>query len=106
MNGNSASIKSDDGVGSGQVHIKKRIWPYLLIVAGLMIVVVGFFYDVAFAGIPYQDPTPAMEKSYAFHSRIASAIRWCGVAAFLLGVVRAFRRVSRKQATGCAGFIA
>ncbi|PKO14596.1 MAG: hypothetical protein CVU39_14055 [Chloroflexi bacterium HGW-Chloroflexi-10] len=51
----------------------------LLIVLGIIIIFGGFVYDVLFAGIPYQDPTPAMLASYNFHSQIASIIRWIGV---------------------------
>jgi hypothetical protein len=78
----------------------KRFWPLLLIIAGLCLLVGGFLYDVMFAGIPYQDPTPEMSASYARHSRIASVTCWIGVGAFLFGciagiirlVVRRFRR--------------
>jgi hypothetical protein len=46
---------------------------------GPAIVVAGFFYDVIFAGIPYQDPTPELQSRYFLHSTIASHVRWCGV---------------------------
>jgi len=56
-------------------------------------------YDVMFAGIPYQDPTPEMLARYAHHARIASMMGWCGVAVFLFGVVAGIiRRVTRKPA--------
>ena len=45
----------------------------------------GFIYDVMFAGIPYQDPTPEMSANYDRHAHIASTIRWCGVVGVLLG---------------------
>ncbi len=38
---------------------------------GLLLLASGFVYDLVFAGIPYQDPTPAMSARYAFHARIA-----------------------------------
>jgi len=38
----------------------KRHWPLVLIIVGITIIFVGFVYDVLFAGIPYQDPTPAL----------------------------------------------
>jgi hypothetical protein len=63
----------------------KRFWPFLLIAAGLFLLLGGFIYDVVFAGIPYQDPTPEMLANYARHAHIASAIRWCGVGFFLFG---------------------
>jgi hypothetical protein len=65
----------------------RRFWAILFIVVGICLVFGGFFYDVLFAGIPYQDPTPEMSANYLFHSRIASVIRWIGIVVFLLGFV-------------------
>jgi hypothetical protein len=77
----------------------KRFLPLILIAAGLFLILGGFIYDVIFAGIPYQDPTPEMSARYSRHAHIASTIRWCGLGGFLLGalvglgrwVVRRFR---------------
>jgi hypothetical protein len=75
----------------------RRFWPLLLIVGGVLIVLGGFIYDVMFAGIPYQDPTPEMSASYVHHASIASMIRWCGVAVLIFVVVAGvIRRVKRK----------
>lgn len=72
--------------------------PRLLVVAGIALFVSGFAYDVRFAGIPYQDPSPQMQASYTFHARIASAIQRVGVAALLgglaTGVVRRMLRTA------------
>ena len=57
----------------------KKYWPLALLVIGVMIIFTGFVYDVFFAGIPYQDPTPEMTANYNLHSQIAFAIRWLGV---------------------------
>ncbi len=80
----------------------KRFWPYGLILLGIMIIFVGFFYDVLYAGIPYQDPTPAMLANYNFHATIASIIRWSGTGIFFLGIIAVIGRwvlgFSRKQA--------
>lgn len=65
----------------------KRSMPLVLLMPGLAVIVAGFIYDVLFAGIPYQDPTPALEASYEFHSRVASIIRWSGLGAFMIGGV-------------------
>jgi hypothetical protein len=76
----------------------KRIWPFLAIGAGLCLLIGGFIYDIFLAGIPYQDPTPEMSAGYARHSLIASATRWIGVGAFLVGVITSgwrFRRGER-----------
>jgi len=56
-------------------------------VAGLIVVAGGFIYDVEFAGIPYQDPTPAMSERYHHYAHIAAVIRWFGFAVFLFGVM-------------------
>jgi hypothetical protein len=56
-----------------------------MIAAGLILLVSGFIYDVMFAGIPYQDPTPEMSIRYAHHAHIASTICWLGVGVFLVG---------------------
>lgn len=62
-----------------------KLQPILIIVAGLILIFLGFVYDVVFAGIPYQDPTPEMNANYAFHSRIASVVEWAGTLLFLFG---------------------
>ena len=61
----------------------KRHWT--LIAIGLLLLLAGLLYDIAFAGIPYQDPTPEMSARYARHSLIAASIRWTGTAVFLTG---------------------
>lgn len=76
----------------------KRFWPLLLGAAGFCLLIGGFVYDVRFAGIPYQDPTPEMSARYASHSRIASVLRWTGVAAFLFGGVVGIGRRFRRSA--------
>ena len=65
----------------------RRSWPLLLAATGLALVVAGFVYDVAFAGIPYQDPTPTMAADYARHARVAALIRWLGLGLLLSGLV-------------------
>ena len=65
----------------------KQMWPYMLLAAGPVLLVAGFVYDVLFAGIPYQDPTPELAASYARHSAIATVIYWCGVLTLLAGLI-------------------
>ncbi len=55
------------------------------LLAGISLMVAGFLYDVVFAGIPFQDPTLELAARYRFHSFIAFALRWTGLALFLLG---------------------
>ncbi len=63
----------------------KRFLPLILIALGTIIVFAGFLYDLLFAGIPYQDPTPALAASYDFHSQIASIICWSGLSICIIG---------------------
>jgi hypothetical protein len=71
----------------------KRFWPLLLIVGGVLIVVAGFLYKLFYGGAwGYQDPTPELMASVAFHTRIGSGLFWCGVAVFLVGWAAAIRR--------------
>jgi hypothetical protein len=75
----------------------KRFLPLILILLGITLIFLGFVYDVLFAGIPYQDPTPALTTRYDFHSRIASIIRWSGVGICVIGgLVGLIRRLRRK----------
>jgi hypothetical protein len=76
----------------------KRQWPFIVIILGITIIFVGFVYDVLFAGIPYQDPTPTLAAQYEFHSRVASMIRWSGLGIGMIGgMVAIFRRLKRKS---------
>lgn len=78
----------------------KRFWPVILIYLGGFLLLGGAIYNVMFAGIPYQDPTPEMSARYAHHARIASVICRLGLGVFLVGsvaciiglIVRRFRR--------------
>ena len=82
----------------------KRGWPLLLIVAGSLLMAGGFVYDVMFAGIPYQDPTPEMSARYAFHARIASITLGSGVGVFVVGsiagIIRMFMRRIQRSSEG------
>ena len=53
-------------------------------VAGMLL---GFVYDILFAGLPYQDPTPEMQAEWAFHKDIADTIELGGVFLFGLAIL-------------------
>ena len=63
----------------------KNWWSIGLLVLGVIIIFAGFVYDILLAGIPYQDPTPAMLANYNFHSQVASIIRWSGLGITAIG---------------------
>lgn len=65
----------------------KQMWPYLLLAAGPFLLAAGFVYDLLFAGIPYQDPTPELAASYDRHSAIATVIYWSGILTLLAGLM-------------------
>ena len=54
---------------------------------GIVIVMSGFVYDVLFAGIPYQDPTPELQARYDFHSAVAGWFYKTGGILFLVGLI-------------------
>jgi hypothetical protein len=54
---------------------------------GLLIAVFGYVYEVMFAGIPYQDPTPELQARYDFHSTEAASLYTTGGVVFLLGLM-------------------
>lgn len=66
---------------------KKRLLFTALFLLGPLIVLGGFFYDVVFAGIPYQDPTPELQSRYLLHSTIASYLRYCGLVCFAASII-------------------
>jgi len=47
-------------------------------IGGVVLIILGFLYDVMFAGIPYQDPTLAMAERFHVHQSIAGHIELVG----------------------------
>lgn len=54
--------------------IKNKKVLFLGIMGGLLLLLAGFVYEVIFAGIPYQDPTPLMIQNYNFHEAVGQKI--------------------------------
>ncbi|MBW6455986.1 MAG: hypothetical protein K0A98_08860 [Trueperaceae bacterium] len=60
----------------------RRSWPLLLVATGLAVFGGGFAQDVAFAGIPYQDPTPERAADFIHRARgLAGPLGGAGPAA-------------------------
>jgi hypothetical protein len=59
----------------------------LLVLAGFAVLIFGFIYNVIFAGIPYQDPTPQLIANYVKHTNIASIIYVLGFILVIAGAV-------------------
>lgn len=53
--------------------------------AGLIILVIGLYYLVIKAGIPYQDPTVEMQIQYEIHYGIGSILSKTGLILALCG---------------------
>jgi hypothetical protein len=88
--------------------VSKLLKPYIIIkitglaVLGLLIVLAGFAYDVLFAGIPYQDPSPELQARYDFHSSIAGLFYKTGGIVLLVGIVVIpiiWKKTKRKSVT-------
>ena len=63
-----------------------------IIILGIALIVCGLIYDTIFAGIPYQDPTPAMTQKYNFHRSIANVIELIGLVGIITGVIKSILR--------------
>jgi len=75
-----------------------RVWPRVVVSTGVLLLVAGFIYDVIFAGIPYQDPTPELAAAYARHAGIAAMIRWVGLGVAVAGASGSVgRRLIRRR---------
>ena len=71
-------------------------------VIGLLVVLIGFVYDVLFAGIPYPDPTPELQSKWEYHKVVAGNIYMSGGVTFLLGilVIPLIRTITRDNVKG------
>jgi len=54
---------------------------------GLGILIVGFAYDLFFAGIPYQDVTPELQARWELNRSIADMAYVIGGITLLIGIV-------------------
>lgn len=62
------------------------------VTTGLCLMGLGFAYDVFFAGIPFQDPTPQLRAQYAHDAAIARGLELAGVLTIGVGLVMAVVR--------------
>jgi len=56
-----------------------------VILFGVFLVFLGFAYDLNFAGLPFQDPTPEMQANWDFHKNVAENIIFAGIMFFVAG---------------------
>ncbi len=76
--------------------MKERIWHCLcqslnaLIIAGIIILLIGLYYLIIKAGIPYQDPPLDLRLQYAVNTRIGSILTGIGFKMVILGGIFRF----------------
>lgn len=58
-----------------------------LFVLGIIIFILGFMYDMKYAGIPYQDPPPELLKQYNKDLHIADTIMNSGFIVILISFI-------------------
>jgi len=58
--------------------LKIRILLLALFGLGLLTIAAGFLYDLSYAGIPYQDPPPALQQQYEADQNTAACIMTLG----------------------------
>ena len=68
-------------------RMKKIITTVGLPALGVLIVLTGFVYDVLFAGIPYQGPTPELQARYDLHAGVANVFYMSGGIVLLIGLL-------------------
>jgi len=61
--------------------------PAFVSLLGAVLIIMGFLYDLSFAGIPYQDPLPDVQADWRYHSGIADDAILAGVLIFLVGCI-------------------
>ena len=70
------------------IHIFREISNAILL-AGLIILVIGWYYLIVKSGIPYQDPSVEMQIQYAINDGIGSVLSRAGfILALCGGIVR------------------
>ena len=58
-----------------------------LIIFGIIIIIIGFIYDMFFAGIPPQDAPNNIKNNYMFHQDISEYIMLIGLGIILIGLL-------------------
>ncbi|MCH5263130.1 MAG: hypothetical protein J1F42_09465 [Lachnospiraceae bacterium] len=66
------------------IHVFREIGNAVL-AAGVIILMIGLYYLVIKAGIPYQDPTVEMQIQYAINNGIGSVLSTTGLILALCG---------------------
>ena len=66
--------------------MKNKISNYLIMI-GIMIFVIGFYFMFLKAGLPYPDPTPDMTRKWMFYYNLGKVTIPFGAVLMIIGVV-------------------
>lgn len=68
---------------------------------GALLIVLSFAYDITFAGLPYQDPTPEMQARWETHKSVANWGIFSGALVFMaaatVGLIRGVVALLRRR---------
>lgn len=56
-------------------------------IVGIIVLIIGFIFDMEFAGIPFQDSLPKMLENYKRNKKIADCIIDTGIVIIILGII-------------------
>ena len=59
------------------MNILKKLL-FSVIIAGVIILLIGLYYLVIKAGIPYQDPTPELQFKYSVNMKVGETLTLLG----------------------------
>ena len=68
------------------MNVLKKIFSSLII-AGAVILLIGLYYLIIKAGIPFQDPTTEMQIQYAINSGIGDVLSLTGLCMTVLAAI-------------------
>lgn len=68
-----------------QGKVNSLVWG--IVFAGIIIFLIGCYYAVIEAGIPYQDPTLELQIEYAINIGIGKVLTKCGGLTFIVGLL-------------------
>ena len=71
----------------------KRHGPFISVAVGSFVMLFGFIYYVAFAGMRYEDPRPEISAPVVTQAHVSSVISWLGASFFLFGLLGIFVRL-------------
>lgn len=58
-----------------------------ILLAGIVILIIGLYYMIIKAGIPYQDPTPELQLQYSIDMGIGDVLTTVGLCTTMVGAV-------------------